>query len=382
MNDVYLNNAATSYPKPREVEEAVRTALADLPHDSRRGYADHGPGPVERCRFVLAQLLGVADPATIILTSSATEALNLLAFGSGLEGHHVITSAAEHNSVLRPLKALVTTRGVTLSIVACDGNGRVDPGAIAEAITPGTRAIVVTHASNVTGALNDIPAIACIAHDHGLRLYVDASQSAGHAPIDAAHWGADAIVFAGHKGLFGPPGIGGVVLRPGLPLEPLKVGGTGSHSSSLAQPPDWPERYEAGTANLPGIAGLRAGAEFVLRHGIDRTDHRADPVNRTIDEGLQEIPGIRIHGGSGLAARLPIWSCSVGTMDPEECAHMLYASFGITTRAGLHCAPLIHEAIGAPPGGTVRISPSRFTTMAEAEYLLDALRRISAGHHA
>jgi cysteine desulfurase family protein len=378
MNDVYLNNAATSYPKPPIVGEAVRKAIADIPTDRRRGCGDGGADPIEGCRHALARLFGVSDPAAIVLTSSATEALNLLAFGSGLTNCHVITTAAEHNSVLRPLKILEQQRGITLTIVRCDDSGRVDPDAIAGAITAGTRAVFVSHASNVTGALNDIPAIARRAHDHGLLLFIDASQSAGCARICAGDWGADGIAFAGHKGLFGPPGIGGVVLRKGLALDPLKVGGTGSFSSSLAQPVEWPGRYEAGTPNLPGIAGLRAGVEFVLEHRIDQTDHSTNPVSLAIDEGLQRIPGIRVYGCRGFASRLPIWSCSVGTLDPEESAHMLHASFGIFTRAGLHCAPLIHEAIGAPSAGTLRISTSWFTTMAEAEYLLEALRALTA----
>ncbi len=377
-NTVYLNNAATSYPKPKEVADAVQTCITSAPHDPRRGSLEDGTDIVEECRSLLARFFGAKDPSTLIFTSSATESLNLFAFGSHLEGGCVITTAAEHNSALRPLKTLEQRRGVGVTIAPCDGSGRVDPGGIEAAIGPTTRAIFVTHASNVTGAVNDIAGIARLAHDHGVQLFVDASQSAGCVPVNASEWDADGIAFAGHKGLFGISGVGGAILKRGLNLEPLKVGGTGALSESLLQPSIWPMRFEAGTANLPGIAALRAGVGFVLRNHLHTVAHQENPVNALIDEGLRSIPGVVLHGCPGLDNRLPIWSISVGTMDPVECAYLMQSSFGITTRAGLHCAPLIHKFIGSFPSGSVRISPSFFTTLEDAHRLLDALRRIAA----
>jgi len=264
----YFNNAATSYPKPPEVAAAVVKCVDSLPQDSRRGNPDEGIDIMETCRTSVATLFGVPDPHSIIFTGSATEAMNLLVFGSGLEGGHVVTTAAEHNSVLRPLKELEARGGIGLSIAACDGCGRVDPDAIRDAIRPSTRAVFVTHASNVTGAITDIPSVSRVAKERGLRLFVDASQSAGATRVTPDSWNADGVVFAGHKSLLGIAGVGGVALRKGLDLRPLKVGGTGTRSESLSQPMEWPGRYEAGTANRPGLAGLNAGVRHVLQHGL------------------------------------------------------------------------------------------------------------------
>ena len=377
---IYFNNAATSYPKPPEVADAVATCIASVPHDAHRGSSEDGVDIVEVCRKSIARLFGVADSSTVIFTSSATEGLNLLAFGSRLEGGHVIATAAEHNSVIRPLKTIEKRGSIAVTFAPCDGSGRVDPVAIEKSISTSTRAVFVTHASNVTGAINDIGAISEIAQRNGLLLFVDASQSAGNVPIDISTWNADGVVFAGHKGLYGIAGVGVVILKAGLDLEPLKVGGTGSRSDLLLQPTTWPARFEAGTANLPGIAALHAGVEFVLRERIPQTDPGTTPVNLVLEERLPQIPGVRMYGCQGLDKRLPIWTLGVNNMDPGDCAFILQSAYGIITRAGLHCAPLIHQALGSFPAGSVRISPSYFTTMEDATRLLDALACISVGY--
>jgi cysteine desulfurase / selenocysteine lyase len=367
---VYLNNAATSFPKPASVLEAVTRAMSSIPSEPGRGTGGN-EDPVADCRRVLASFFGVDDPRRVILTSGATESLNLLIMGTGLESGHVVTTSAEHNSVLRPLARLESEGRISLTIVACDGEGRVSAEVIRSALRDNTRAIVVTHCSNVTGAVNDLQALGDMARDEGLLLFVDASQSAGCIEIALQESTIDALVFTGHKALFGPPGTGGVVLRRGLRIAPLKVGGTGVRSESLAQPEEWPLLFEAGTPNVPGIAGLSAGVRFVKERGLGALARLRAEAGLRIVNGLRSIPGATVYTGG--SAWVPVTSFTLKNADPEDVAYILFHSFGIVARPGLHCAPLIHRNLGSFPRGSVRVSPSPFTTEQEVDRFLNAV---------
>jgi cysteine desulfurase / selenocysteine lyase len=374
---VYLNNAASSFPKPPEVNEAVGSYLATEPfHAGRAGFERQAEDMVWACRQGLADLFGVEDPTHIVLTSGATESLNLALFGSDLRGH-VVTTAIEHNSVLRPLNRLKEQRGVELTVVACDDNGRVPPSAIEQAIRPDTCALVVNHSSNVTGTVQDLQALGRIAQQHSVLFVVDASQSAGVVPIDVESGHIDLLAFAGHKSLWGIPGIGGLYVREALSLDPLIVGGTGIRSDLLRQPREMPMYYEAGTQNMLGIAALHAGVDFVLQHGVeDIGQRRREHVERLVAE-LEPIPGVGLHARDAALEYGGMLSFNIEGVSPEDAGYMFESCFGITVRTGLHCAPLIHEALGSFPHGSIRVSPSYFTTDEDIDHLVDAVHAVA-----
>ena len=375
---IYLNNAATSFPKPREVNEAVVSHLAAEPfHAGRAGFEQQAEDMVWACRQGLADLFGVEDPAHIVLTSGATESLNLALFGSDLRGH-VVTTATEHNSVLRPLNRLKEQRGVELTVVACDDNGRVPPSAIEQAIRPDTCALVVNHSSNVTGTVQDLEAFGQVAQRHNALFVVDASQSAGVVPIDVGSCHIDLLAFAGHKSLWGIPGIGGLYVREALSLEPLMVGGTGVRSDLPDQPRDMPMYYEAGTQNMPGIAALHAGVNFVLQHGVGEMGRRRREHVECLVPELERIPGVGIHARDAALEYGGMLSFNIEGISPEDVGYMLESCFGIMVRTGLHCAPLIHKALGSFPHGSVRVSPSYFTTDEDIDQFVDAVQAVTA----
>ncbi|MFN3306913.1 MAG: aminotransferase class V-fold PLP-dependent enzyme, partial [Candidatus Kapaibacteriota bacterium] len=268
---IYLNNAATSYPKPKEVQDAVVATFNNpLVHASRTGLEREDDDIIYLCRSRLADLFNIEDPLQIVFTSGSTEALNLAIKGLPLEGGNVVISAIEHNSVIRPVKTLEKEGKISVTVVGCDKNGYIEPQQFAEAIRDDTRAVIVNHCSNVTGVVLDIKEIAKIAHKAGAYIIVDASQSAGAVPIDCTAWEIDMLAFTGHKSLFGMQGIGGLYVRKGIDLKPLKVGGTGVLSEILLQPEGFPIHYEAGTPNTPGIVSLYAGVQFILQTGLDK----------------------------------------------------------------------------------------------------------------
>lgn len=376
---IYLNNAATSYPKPPSVAKAMLACLESVPESLGRAVSEQADATVvTACRKNLATLFGATDPNRIVFTSGATEALNLALRGLRLQGSHVITTAIEHNSVLRPLKTMERDGEIELTIVDCDRNGYVSPADIQGSLRTNTRLVVVNHASNVTGEILDICAIAAIAHEHGALLLVDASQSAGCVPMDVAKWQIDLLAFAGHKSLLGPRGIGGLYIREGIELLPLKVGGTGTHSSILLQPGELPARYEAGTLNVPGIAGLNAGVEFVLEAGLSVINQVKQARFQRMLDGLAELPKIRLYGRREGRDRLPVFCFNIEGLAPSDVGYILENSFSIVVRSGLHCAPLIHKALGSWPEGAVRVSPSSFTTDADADSFLGSLRGLCA----
>lgn len=375
---IYLNNAATTFPKPKEVIEAVTDHLNSFPcHGSRAGFDRELEDADYACRAALARLFNISDPFRVIFTSGSTEALNLAIKGIDIRGGHVVTTLIEHNSVIRPLKTLEREGEIELTFVGCDANGYVAPDDIEKAIKPNTKAIILNHSSNVTGSIIDIQKISEIAHKHGLLFVVDASQSAGTLPIDFEGWDIDALAFTGHKSLYGLPGIGGLCLKEGLNLKALKTGGTGVLSEVLYQPDNLPLRYEAGTPNMPGIVSLKAGVDFVTKTGMDKIhDRKRSIVKRFISE-LSKHPKFIIHTHEANNS-LCNFCFNIRNMVPEEVGYFLESSYDISVRTGLHCAPLILEPMGVHPWGTVRVSPSYFTTDEEATKFLDSVIEVAS----
>jgi len=365
-NIIYFDNAATSWPKPSETIAAMQNYLQNV--GGSPGRSGHRLS-IEAARIIfdtrekLAQLFNVSDPLRIILTGNATEALNIAVFGYLKQGDHVITSGMEHNSVMRPLRAM-EKRGVGITVVPCDIDGLIDPGHIAGAIKKNTKAIFITNASNVTGTIMPVSDIGRIAREHGLVFCVDAAQTAGCYPIDVVEMNIDLLAFTGHKSLLGPSGTGGLYIREGLEksIEPICVGGTGSRSEVEEQPDFMPDRYEAGTPNTVGIAGLKAGVEFVLSKGVDQIKNKEEKLVKMFMEGVSDLPGIILYGQKSVERRTPAVSFNIAGMDPAAIALELDEQFGIMSRSGLHCAPAAHKTIGTYPTGTLRFSFSYLRT--------------------
>jgi cysteine desulfurase family protein len=374
----YLNNAATSFPKPAAVVRAVRQAM--LLASSSPGRAGYGESLAEReifeTRQALAILLGVADPSRLIFTKNATEALNLALRGALHPGDHVVTTSMEHNSVARPLSYL-RRRGVSFTRVMCAPDGTLDPAEIERAVQPNTRLIAAVHASNVCGTILPVRDLARIARDRGLLLLVDAAQTAGVIPVNLDQLGADFVAFSGHKGLLGPQGTGALYVRDPAPLEPLIFGGTGSRSDSPSQPDFPPDKFESGTPNVPGLAGLGAGARFVYRKGVANILKREIGMTRILLEGLAELPQAAVYGPRDVSLRVGVVSLNIGDLDPGQAALRLENEFGIVTRSGLHCAPWAHETIGTLQRGTLRFSLGWATTRADVARALRALHEIA-----
>jgi cysteine desulfurase family protein len=376
---VYLNNAATTWPKPESVYRAADRCLRSLTGTPGRG--GH-PGVVSAGRLLLetretlAALFGAGEPEKIVFTANATEALNLVLRGLLRPGDHVITTGLEHNSVARPLTAL-SAQGVEVTILPCSPSGSLEMARVQEAIRPHTRLIAMTHASNVTGALLPVEEVGALARKHGILFLVDAAQTAGEVPIDVEAAEIDFLAFTGHKALFGPPGTGGLYIRDPEALPPLKYGGTGSRSESLDQPDFAPDKFESGTPNLPGIAALGEGVRFVLQTGLAAIARHNRELTARLLEGLKTIPGLTVYGPPGPEGRLPVVSVNLQGLSPGEAAAWLAAKYEIVTRPGLHCAPLAHRTLGTLETGTLRLSPGFFNTAQEIDLALEALRELA-----
>lgn len=361
---IYLDNAATSYPKPETVYQAVMHAMREIGVSAGRGghrRSLEASRLLFQAREVLASLFAVPDSSRIIFTHSATEALNLALYGVLLPGDHVITSSMEHNSLLRPLYVL-RQRGVELSIVAAGSDGQIDPDDVRRALRPATRMLAMGHVSNVCGAIQPVERLAAIAREAGALFLLDAAQSAGSVPIDVGAMGIDLLAAPGHKGLLGPQGTGFLYVADGVPLRPLLAGGTGTSSSAEEQPDLVPEGFEAGTHNLPGIAGLKAGAEFVLARTVAAIGQQERTHVESIAGQLRAIPRLTLYGPASPAERGGVLSFTAAGLDSSALAFMLDRNHDIAVRAGLHCAPLAHRTLGSYPAGTVRVSPGWFTT--------------------
>ena len=375
---IYLDSAATALWRPPQVVQAAAEAMCALGSASRgvHGGSLAANRTVYAAREKLAAFFGCPRPDHVIFTCNATEALNIAISGLFRPGDHVISTDLEHNSVLRPLYRLEREGGVPVDFVPADRLGRLDYGAFARLLRPETRAIVCTHASNLTGELVDIPRIGQFARDRGLLLVVDAAQTAGVFPLHMEKMGIDVLCFTGHKGLMGPQGTGGLCVRPGVEIRPWKVGGTGIQTYSPTQPEAYPTRLEAGTLNGHGIAGLSAALDFLAEKGIDSIRARERALMERFYRGVRDLPGVEIYGDFS-RERAAIVSLNLGEEDAGAVADALYQDYGIAVRAGGHCAPRMHRALGTGERGAVRFSFSWVNTPEEVDAAVRALEELS-----
>jgi len=375
---IYLDNAATSFPKPKRVIDAVTRYLNEIggnPGRASHALAREASSLIDRTRRLLASLLGNVDPSRIIITPSTTVALNLAIKGLLKSGDHVLTTSMEHNSVLRPLNGLAKL-GVTHSLIPCSSSGELDPADILPLIQPHTRLIVLVHASNVTGNLMPVGEVGKVARERGILLLVDAAQTMGKMAIDPEQLLVDLLAGPGHKGLLGPMGTGFLYVKPGLELEPLWEGGTGTHSESLKQPETWPERFESGTCNAPGLAGLAEGIAEVLQLGIAAITAHERRLVEILLGGLSQFPGITLYGPKDRRFCTGTFAFNVQKLDCAEVAHILDTAYAIAVRSGLHCAPAAHRTIGTFPHGAVRVSVSPYNREEEIHTFLKAVSEI------
>ena len=375
---IYLDNAATSFIRPPAVVEAVAQALCSLGNVGRGAHDGSlsAARTVYGCREKLCRFFGGDDPGRVCFTLNATEALNEALFGAISPGDHVISTDLEHNSVLRPLYRLAG-QGTELSFLAADAQGRVDYEELPRLLRPHTKALVCTHASNLTGNLLDIRRLGAFCREQGLLFIVDASQTAGSLPIDMGAYGIDLLCFTGHKGLLGPQGTGGLLIGPGIELRPFKTGGTGVQSHLKEQPAAYPARMEAGTLNGHGIAGLSAALDFLEATGVAAIHKHTTALMRRFYQGVREIPGITVYGDFR-GDRAAIVALNIGDLDSGAVADTLMTDYGIAVRSGAHCAPRMHAALGTSAQGAVRFSFGWFNTEAETDAAVQAVREIAA----
>ncbi len=377
---IYLDNAATSFPKPSEVLEEMTEIYSGLGVSPGRGSYDLSMEAEERVmgiREQLCQFFGGWDPERVIFSYNATDALNTLIQGLIRPGSHVISSRLEHNSVLRPLHYFREQGIIHLDLIPFTPDGFIDPMTVAEAIKPNTCFVILTHASNVLGTVQPVEQIGAICRDQGIPLVLDVTQTAGLLPIRMKEWGVDAVAFTGHKSLLGPTGIGGLVLSPALDVKTTRFGGTGRDSISLIHTQTYPHRLEAGTINVAGIFGLSAGLHYISREGMEKIYSRELGLAKRLHDGLNTIKGVRVYASNRHDQHVPINLCNVDGIDPEDLSVILDGDFEIATRAGLHCAPLVHQDLGTSPQGGVRFSIGPFNTAEEIDKVLDAMAAIS-----
>ncbi len=382
MPSTYLDNAATSFPKPDAVYDAIDQYNREVGAPVGRGSHQRAvevQSVVKRCRSRVAELFGAESPDRIIFTFNGTDSLNLAIHGLVEPGDHVITSVVEHNSVLRPLRDLQDRCNVAVTYVDCDETGRIEPNDIKKALRPDTKLIALVHASNVTGTIQPIADVGEIARDSNAAFLVDAAQTAGHVPIDLQRLPIDLLALPGHKGLLGPLGTGVLSVRPGFEdsLISVRQGGTGSQSEDDRQPCVMPDKYESGNHNAPGLFGLDAGLGYLLDRGIESIQKHELELTGQLLDGLSSVDGVRIVGPTTCDERAGVVSIACDLFEPQILATILDENFGIQTRAGLHCAPLIHKRMGTfEAGGTVRFSIGPFNNADNIAAALDAVREI------
>ena len=384
MEPIYFDNAATSWPKPDVMMEAMaryNSSIGGSPGRSGHRLSVDAARLVFDTRESLARLFGIDDPQQIVLTKNATEALNIAVGGLLKEGDHVITSSMEHNSLMRPLRAM-EARGVKLSVIPCSPRGELDVADVRSSITTATGAVFLTHASNVTGTIMPIADIGAWAHEQGLLFCVDAAQTAGVVPIDVEAMHIDMLAFTGHKSLYGPQGTGGLFIRKGVEqhIDPLSRGGTGSASEYEAQPSFMPDKYESGTLNTIGITALGATVRYIEDIGLDAIRTREQRLTQTFIDGMTAIEGVTIYGTDGAQDRTAVVSFTIAGVSPSETALILDEEFSIMERPGLHCAPAAHRTMGTFPEGTNRFSFGYFTTENQIKTALAAIATIAARH--
>ncbi len=380
---IYLDNAATTFPKPPGVLEAMMARYRQIGVSPGRGSYDRAAeaeGVLHQAREKLARFFGAPDPDRVIFTANATDSLNLVLSGLLQPGDHVVTTRLEHNSVLRPLHHLQQRLGISCSLVPFSGEGFIDPDDVAAAIRPETRLVVVNHASNVLGTVQPVGDVGGICAARRIALLVDASQSAGKVPVDMAAMKAYAVAFTGHKSLYGPTGIGGLVLHPELEIAPTRFGGTGIESSSRVHTPRYPHRLEAGTHNLMGIIGLILGMDYLMGRGLAAVHGRETVLTERLRAGLSEIRGVELYGPTAASNRVAVLSVNIQGAAPEDVGAILDGDFNIAVRVGLHCAPLVHEALGTARRGAVRFSLGCFNTEADIDRAVAAMALIAGQH--
>lgn len=371
---IYLDNAATSFPKPGCTVQAMTSALTNCganPGRSGHKLAIEAGRIMEGCREEIANMLGEADASRVAFAQNATDALNMAIHGVLRSGDHVISTLIEHNSVLRPLSELSRSGVITLTLVPPDGDGRIQVQDIEHALTPRTRLVAMTHMSNVLGIAQDVAAVGAMCRRRGVLLLVDCAQTAGHLPLTPRAWGCSLLAMPGHKGLLGPHGTGALWVASGVTLAPLRQGGTGSMSESMFQPRMMPDSLESGTQNLPGIAGLHAGMRFALAHRA-QVHEQTIALCATMREELLNLPGVRVYTQPGAS----LVSFNVGGIASQEAASAL-DGLGIAVRGGLHCAPGVHRFLGTLSCGAVRVSPGFLNTREDAMALVRAVSRIA-----
>lgn len=375
---IYLDSSATSFLKPPQVAEAVFRSFNTIGNAGRGAHAPtlNASRLIYDTREKLAALFGTPDPSRIAFTCNATEALNIAIHGAIHPGEHVITTACEHNSVLRPLY-LKEKEGTELTIIPADKKGRIRYDLLESSVKSNTSAIVLTHASNLSGNVTDLAFVSNFAKKHGLLLIVDASQTAGSLPINVVKMGIDILCFTGHKGLFGPQGTGGLYVREGLTLSPLKSGGSGIHSFDRQHPTDMPTALEAGTLNGHGIAGLNAGLDYILSTGVKNIHAKEISLARRFVNGISDISDLKLYGDIDAPLRTPIISLNIGNMSSASVSDILWEDYEICVRAGAHCAPLMHKTFGTEKQGAVRFSFSCFNTGAEIDTAIRAMHEIA-----
>ena len=375
---IYMDNAATTMHKPKEVIDAVVAAMSSM------GNAGRGVNEASRSasrliydsREKLCRLFGAEDPRQIVFTANSTESLNIAIKGILNPGDHVIATMLEHNSVLRPLYEM-EKKGIRLTIVKSNPEGTLDLADIENAIAPDTKMIVCTNGSNLTGNYIDPEPIGTLAREKGIVFVVDASQTAGVFPIDVQKMKIDVLCFTGHKGMLGPQGTGGMYVRKGLSVRPLLSGGSGVQTYSKTHPTEMPTALEAGTLNGHGIAGLHAAVEYLEKTGVDTIRAREQDLMWRFYEGVKEIPGVKVYGDFSTKNRCAIVTLNIGDYDSSEVSDELLTEYGISTRSGGHCAPLMHEALGTVEQGTVRFSFSHYNTEEEVDTAIRAIRELA-----
>ncbi|MFC1929708.1 aminotransferase class V-fold PLP-dependent enzyme [Chloroflexota bacterium] len=378
---IYLDNAATSWPKPPEVLKAMTDVLERAggnPGRSGHRLSIAAARVIYDTREEIAQFFGISDPLRVIFTGNATHAINLALEGMLKPGDHVVTTSIEHNAVMRPLRRLEKD-GLRLSIVRCAADGSLDVKDLARVVNSGTRLVVVNHASNVVGTMLPIDEAGAIAHEAGALLLVDAAQTAGVIPISVSAMGIDLLAFTGHKELQGPPGIGGLVISDNLDvsqIEPLMRGGTGSRSESEEQPDDLPDKFESGTANLAGIAGLGAGLKWLTDRGIGEIRDHMKNLSQTLIDGLSALPKVKVYGTLDPERSVAIVSFTVTGNSVSEIGLRLDEEYGVLSRVGLHCAPAAHRTIGSFPEGTVRLAPGASTMVDDIQETIQAISKV------
>jgi len=378
---IYLDNAATSFPKPdcvlEEMERCMREYCANPGRGAHRLSAKAGMA-VLKARNTVSKLFNISDPLRLCFTKNTTEALNIAIKGIATPGCHVITTPMEHNSVMRPLRTLERDLGIEISVVPGNSLGEIDPDDVRREIKSNTRLIVSTLSSNVNGIIMPIEEIGSIARETGICFLVDAAQGAGSIPVDVERQYIDMLALPGHKGLLGPQGTGCLYVRKGIRLKSLMEGGTGSNSELLLQPDDMPDMLESGTLNTPGIVGLGSGASFVAEKGVDEIHRYKFKLVNLLMEGLSEIKNVTIYSVNDIKRNSGIVAINLDDMDSTELSYILDSEYGICTRAGLHCSPSAHRTLGTSKRGIVRISVGYFNTVSDILQTVRAIQNISA----